>query len=55
MKKMKRPTPLVEEDVWEYLKLETVVNSRGSLGGTASKEVERQLKIARKQLATEKA
>ncbi len=53
IEKMKQVTPLIEEDVREYLKLETVVNSRGSLGGTASKEVERQLNLAKEQLTQE--
>ncbi len=54
MEKMKKVTPLIEEDVWKYLKLETVVNSRDSLGGTAAKEVVRQLSLAREQLTQER-
>ncbi|RLD99806.1 MAG: argininosuccinate lyase [Aquificota bacterium] len=42
---MKRVAPVVEEDVYEVLDLQRVVDGRSSLGGTSRKQVEERLKI----------
>ncbi|MCY4159237.1 MAG: argininosuccinate lyase [Bacteroidetes bacterium] len=53
LEKMQEISPLVGPEIREYLKLDRVVNARSSLGGTATTEVERQLKLARLQLSRE--
>lgn len=53
IERMQQVSPLIESDVLDCLDLDAVVNSRRSLGGTASSEVERQIELARKQLKCE--
>ena len=48
---MQELSPLIESDALECLQLDAVVNARTSLGGTATKEVKRQIEIARDQLS----
>ena len=42
--------PLIDEEVFEVLKLESVVNARQSYGGTGTDQVRQQLELARRQL-----
>ncbi len=55
IKKMQQMSPLIETDVFKCLALDAVINARNSFGGTATKEVERQIKLAREQLNREVA
>lgn len=55
IEKMQQAHPFIETDVLECLELDAVVNARNSLGGTATREVERQIKFAREQLKREVA
>ena len=48
---MQAVSSLIDEDVFEVLKLETVVNARTSYGGTATAQVERQIAAARRALS----
>ncbi len=45
LEEMKRVVPMVEEDVYQVLDLERVVDGRNSLGGTSREQVEERLKI----------
>ena len=45
LEEMKRVAPMVEEDVYQVLDLERVVDGRNSLGGTSREQVEERLKI----------
>ena len=47
---MKNVSPLIEQDVYDALGLERVVNARSSYGGTATEQVEAQIRAARRQL-----
>lgn len=47
---MRNISELIEEDVYDVLKLETVVNARASYGGTARPQVEAQIRQARQDL-----
>ncbi|MCY3487723.1 MAG: argininosuccinate lyase, partial [Bacteroidetes bacterium] len=55
IEKMQQVSPLIEADVLKCLELDAVVDARNSLGGTATTEVERQIKLAREQLKREVA
>ncbi|MCY3595153.1 MAG: argininosuccinate lyase, partial [Bacteroidetes bacterium] len=55
IEKMQQVSPLIGDDVLEYLELDAVVDARNSLGGTATREVERQIKLAQEQLKREVA
>ena len=48
---MQGVSSLIEEDVYEVLKLETVVNARTSYGGTGTEQVKMQIEYARTMLA----
>jgi argininosuccinate lyase len=48
---MQKVSPLIAKDVFEFLKLESVVSVRNSYGGTAPAQVKKQIKAARKALA----
>ncbi len=48
---MQGVSSLIEEDVYEVLELEHVVNARDSYGGTAQAQVEAQIAEARAALA----
>ena len=50
---MQGVSSLIEEDVYEVLELEHVVNARDSYGGTAQAQVEAQIAEARAALAGE--
>ena len=47
---MKKVSPLVEQDVYDALRLERVVNARSSYGGTATEQVEAQIRAAKRRL-----
>ena len=47
---MKEISDLIQDDVFEVLKLETVVNARTSYGGTGTEQVARQIKYAKQML-----
>lgn len=53
LERMQEVSTLIDSDVLECLHLDAVVNARNSLGGTAAKEVERQIGLAREQLKIE--
>ncbi|MDE2771027.1 MAG: argininosuccinate lyase [Bacteroidota bacterium] len=53
VKRMQVVSALIESDVVDCLHLDTVVNARNSFGGTAAIEVERQIELAREELAVE--
>ncbi len=53
VERMQKVSALIESDVMDCLHLDAVVNARNSLGGTAAKEVERQIRLAREKLETE--
>ena len=55
LNRMQEVSSVIGIDVLDDLQLDAVVNARRSLGGTAAKEVVRQIRIARKQLAEETA
>jgi argininosuccinate lyase len=48
---MREVSPLIEDDVYEALALETVVNTRNSYGGTGRAQVEKQLERLKQLLA----
>ncbi len=48
---MREVSPLIEEDVYEALALQTVVNTRNSYGGTGKAQVEKQLERLKRVLA----
>ena len=48
---MREVSPLIEEDVYEALALQTVVNTRNSYGGTGRAQVEKQLERLKRVLA----
>jgi len=50
LKTMQEVSSLIEDDVFEVLKLEAVVNARTSYGGTGTEQVRRQIAAASKQL-----
>ena len=50
LEEMRTVSERISEDVYEVLKLETVVSARRSYGGTAQVEVERQLERAKKEV-----
>ncbi|MCA9838803.1 MAG: argininosuccinate lyase, partial [Trueperaceae bacterium] len=49
---MQEVSSLIEQDVYEVLKLESVVNVRNSYGGTGTEQVKKQIKLARRLLET---
>ena len=51
LKQLVSASDLIEEDVFEVLGLESVVNARNSYGGTSSAQVECQIAYAKKALA----
>ena len=53
VERMQEVSALVEPDVVDCLHLDAVVNARNSFGGTAAKEVERQIELAREELEVE--
>ena len=53
VERMQEVSALIESDVMDSLHLDAVVNARNSLGGTAAKEVERQIELAREELEVE--
>ena len=53
VKRMQVVSALIESDVVDCLHLDAVVNARNSFGGTAAIEVERQIELAREELAVE--
>ena len=50
LEEFQRVSALIRNDVYEILKLETVVNARSSYGGTALAQVEMQLRVAEEML-----
>ncbi len=48
--RMQEVSALIESDVMDCLHLDAVVNARSSFGGTATKEVDRQIELAREEL-----
>ena len=53
VERMQVVSALIESDVVDCLHLDAVVNARNSFGGTAAIEVERQIELAREELAVE--
>jgi len=53
VERMYEESALIEPDVMDCLQLDAVVNARNSFGGTATKEVERQIELARGDLEVE--
>ena len=53
VERMQEVSALIESDVMDCLHLDAVVNARSSFGGTAAKEVERQIELAREELEAE--
>ena len=53
VERMQEVSALIESDVMDRLHLDAVVNARNSFGGTAAKEVERQIELAREELEVE--
>ena len=53
VERMQEVSALIESDVMDCLHLDAVVNARSSFGGTAAKEVERQIELAREELEVE--
>ena len=53
VERMQEVSALIESDVMDCLHLDAVVNARNSFGGTAAKEVERQIGLARDKLEAE--
>ena len=53
VERMQEVSALIEPDVMDCLHLDAVVNARNSFGGTAAKEVERQIELAREELEVE--
>ena len=53
IERMKEVSALIEPDVVDCLRLDAVVKARSSFGGTAAKEVERQIELAREDLEVE--
>ena len=53
VERMQEESALIEPDVMDCLQLDAVVNARNSFGGTATKEVERQIELARGDLEVE--
>ncbi len=51
LEEMRAVSEQIDEDVFEVLKLETVVNARNSYGGTARGEVQRQLERAKEKIS----
>ena len=51
LESLRSASSLVEEDVYEVLRLEAVVNARNSYGGTSAAQVERQISYAKEALA----
>ncbi len=51
LESLRSASSLVEEDVYEVLRLEAVVNARNSYGGTSAAQVERQIIYAKEALA----
>ena len=47
---MQNVSELIEDDVFEVLKLESVVNARNSYGGTGTQQVKKQIEIAKEML-----
>ena len=50
LSEMQEVSELIEEDVFEVLRLESVVNARNSYGGTGTEQVKRQVEHAKKML-----
>ena len=50
LKRLRRFSPLFEEDIYDALRLDKVINSRRALGGTARPNVLREIKRAKKEL-----
>jgi len=50
LKKLRRFSPLFDEDIYDALRLDKVINSRRALGGTARPNVLREIKRAKKEL-----
>ena len=48
---MQDVSELIEEDVYEVLQLESVVNARNSYGGTGLEQVKKQIALAKELLA----
>ncbi|MDE2825732.1 MAG: argininosuccinate lyase [Bacteroidota bacterium] len=53
VERMQEVSAMIESNVMDCLHLDAVVNARSSFGGTATKEVERQIELARKDLEVE--
>ena len=53
VERMQEVSALIESDVIDCLHLDAVVKARNSFGGTAAKEVERQIELAREELEEE--
>ncbi|CAN5869115.1 hypothetical protein BH24DEI2_BH24DEI2_22740 [soil metagenome] len=51
LEQMRAASSLIEQDVYEVLGLESVVNARNSYGGTSAAQVERQIAYAKQALA----
>ena len=50
LSEMQGVSELIQEDVYELLKLESVVNARNSYGGTGLEQVKRQIALAKEAL-----
>lgn len=53
VERMQEISSLIEPEVMDCLHLDAVVSARNSFGGTAAKEVERQIELAREELEVE--
>ena len=53
MKELQTYHPLIEEDIYIYLRPETAVQRRNSLGGTGFEQVKYQIEQAKKELKGE--
>lgn len=55
IEELKKLSPLIKEDIYTFLDTRTIINRRTSYGGTATENVETQIKLAQKTLKQESA